>query len=271
MAEHGSGSQPGERQAPVMLATSIPNLDRVLGGGVLAGSIVMITGAPGTGKSILAQQLAFGLAARGASTLYLTSYSETHDKLLAHSSGLRFFDAQQLGRRIQLHSLTDLFQEGASETEAAILTSVRQYRAVLVVLDGFGAMRRFLRDDLEVAHFLYSLGAKLALLGATLLVAVAGDPDESARYPELTVCDTIVALRRQRHGSRFRRVLEVTKTRGTAGLDGLHLFTIDRTGITVFPRFESVIEPTQARWSIERAAFGVAAVDALMGLSLIHI
>ncbi len=35
------------------------NLDRVLGGGLPAGSALVIAGAPGTGKTVLAQQIAF--------------------------------------------------------------------------------------------------------------------------------------------------------------------------------------------------------------------
>ena len=42
-----------------MLETGVPNLDRVLGGGLRRGSLTMVIGAPGNGKTILAQQIAF--------------------------------------------------------------------------------------------------------------------------------------------------------------------------------------------------------------------
>jgi len=83
---------------PDLLDSGVPSLDRVLGGGVPRGSLVMVIGAPGTGKTLLAQQVAFHLAARGDATLYLTGYSETHDKLLAHSRGLSFFAPERIGR-----------------------------------------------------------------------------------------------------------------------------------------------------------------------------
>ena len=44
------------------LATGIPELDRVLGGGIVPGSVVLLAGEPGVGKSTLALQLAAGLA-----------------------------------------------------------------------------------------------------------------------------------------------------------------------------------------------------------------
>jgi DNA repair protein RadA/Sms len=43
------------------LETGIPELDRVLGGGIVPGSVVLLAGEPGVGKSTLALQLAAGL------------------------------------------------------------------------------------------------------------------------------------------------------------------------------------------------------------------
>ncbi len=54
------------------LASGIGELDRVLGGGLVPGSIVLFGGDPGIGKSTLLLQLAARLAAGGASALYVT-------------------------------------------------------------------------------------------------------------------------------------------------------------------------------------------------------
>jgi DNA repair protein RadA/Sms len=52
------------------IRTNIPELDRVLGGGIVPGSVVLIGGDPGIGKSTLMMQLA--AAVQGITTLYIT-------------------------------------------------------------------------------------------------------------------------------------------------------------------------------------------------------
>jgi DNA repair protein RadA/Sms len=54
------------------VATGIPELDRVLGGGLVPGAVILLGGEPGIGKSTLALQLAASLVERGASVLYVT-------------------------------------------------------------------------------------------------------------------------------------------------------------------------------------------------------
>jgi DNA repair protein RadA/Sms len=54
------------------LSSGIGELDRVLGGGIVPGSIILIGGDPGIGKSTLLLQLAARLAAAGAPALYVT-------------------------------------------------------------------------------------------------------------------------------------------------------------------------------------------------------
>lgn len=44
------------------LATGVTGLDVVLGGGLEPGSVTVLAGAPGTGKTILAQQICFAVA-----------------------------------------------------------------------------------------------------------------------------------------------------------------------------------------------------------------
>ena len=66
--EHGD-----EARRPV----GIGELDRVLGGGLVAGSVVLLGGEPGIGKSTLLLQAAAGIAATGASVLYATGEEST--------------------------------------------------------------------------------------------------------------------------------------------------------------------------------------------------
>jgi DNA repair protein RadA/Sms len=68
VALRGVDPAPGGGRA----ATGIPELDRVLGGGLVAGSLTLISGEPGIGKSTLILQAAVRLAASGGAVLYVS-------------------------------------------------------------------------------------------------------------------------------------------------------------------------------------------------------
>lgn len=59
-----------ETTAGVRIATAIPELDRVLGGGIVPGSVVLVGGDPGIGKSTLMMQMAASLQKQ--TVLYIT-------------------------------------------------------------------------------------------------------------------------------------------------------------------------------------------------------
>jgi DNA repair protein RadA/Sms len=78
-----SGKQPSralrpmplsEVQAPAVqrMLTGIGELDRVLGGGLVPGSLVLLGGSPGIGKSTITTSALAGLAAGGGSVLYVS-------------------------------------------------------------------------------------------------------------------------------------------------------------------------------------------------------
>jgi circadian clock protein KaiC len=248
-----------------IVETGIPYLDVLLGGGLPRGAIAMVVGAPGTGKTTLAQQMAFHAASQGAATLYLTGYSETHAKLLAYGRGFRFFAPEHIGTLIHYLSLADLLARGADETEQSIVHTAREQRARLVVLDGYRSMRRLLGDEPASTDFLYSLGSKLALLGVTTIVAAEGDAHAPERYGELTVSDTVIGLTRRRHGERHRRTLDVVKIRGMAPIAGLHAFEITRAGFDIYPRLEATVPRGDAAPTGRRAVFGISELDVMVG------
>jgi len=67
------------------LSTGIPSLDRILQGGLPRNSVNVIAGPPGTGKSILAQQMVFHNARADARAPYLATVSEPTVKMLRYN------------------------------------------------------------------------------------------------------------------------------------------------------------------------------------------
>jgi DNA repair protein RadA/Sms len=85
-AERLADVQPLDRPR---LCTGIDELDRVLGGGLVSGSVVLIGGDPGIGKSTLLLQACHGLSSQGLKPLYVTGEeSLTQMKLRAERLGV---------------------------------------------------------------------------------------------------------------------------------------------------------------------------------------
>ena len=112
----------GEVEAEASRATSsgVPELDRVLGGGLVPGAAVLLAGEPGVGKSTLLLEVAAQSARRGARSLYVTGEeSASQVRLRADRTG---------GVHDQLYL--------AAETDlGAVLTHIEEVRPQLLVVD----------------------------------------------------------------------------------------------------------------------------------------
>ena len=66
------------------LATGVPGLDAILGGGLPEFSFNLIVGPPGSGKTTLAHQIMFALATRERPALFFTVLGKPPLKMLRY-------------------------------------------------------------------------------------------------------------------------------------------------------------------------------------------
>lgn len=247
---------------PPMDPTDVPNLDAIMGGGLARGSLVIIMGAPGSGKTILANQIAFAVARQGRGALVLTALSESTGKLVAHMRSFRFFDEDLLGDRIQFLSMQQFLKQGLAGASDEVIALARQNRAGIVVLDGFRGMRGTAANPQEAREFLYDLGTALSVIGATTIVTSEADPRDPAFFPESTTADAIIGLHYEVRGVRQLRRIEAIKVRGAAPMPGLHGMAIGDRGVVVYPRVETRVAAESRQSASERMLLTAAPENA---------
>ncbi|MGH2485902.1 MAG: RAD55 family ATPase, partial [Ktedonobacterales bacterium] len=220
-------------------STGIAGLDEVLGGGVQRGSLAIIAGPPGGGKTILAHQIAFQAARAGRNTTILTAFSEPTNKLIAHMRPFSFFDQDLLGGPLNVLSIQQFLRQGLESATEEIVGAAWAAKANLVVLDGFRGVRETAEHPEEARRFIYDVSNRLGLLGVTLLVTSEANVRDAAFFLEATTADVLLGLAFDVIESRERRTLEVLKVRGAAPLTGRHALRISDDGVTIYPRIEA--------------------------------
>ncbi len=109
-----------ETRSDIRTRTGLPEFDRILGGGIVAGSLVLVGGEPGIGKSTILLQVSNALAAAGQTVLYVSGEESIQQSKLR---------AERLGA-----SSSDLYL--VSETNLdLILEYIREVGPYLVVID----------------------------------------------------------------------------------------------------------------------------------------
>jgi len=81
-----------KRKDGARIETGVRSFDDLLGGGLPSGTITVLAGPPGSGKTILSQQIGFFNAARGRKVLYVNTLSEPTAKTLRYLKPFAYFD-----------------------------------------------------------------------------------------------------------------------------------------------------------------------------------
>lgn len=131
----------GIADAPARISTGVGELDRVLGGGLVPGSAILIGGDPGIGKSTLLLQAARKLASRQVRTLYVTSEESVEQVRLR---------AQRLGGDAATKSkeTNDELFVLADTNLARIIEQTRRTRPATLIID---SVQMIYKADLDAS------------------------------------------------------------------------------------------------------------------------
>ena len=244
------------------LSTGNLRLDEVLGGGLVLNAVTLVVGAPGTGKTILAEQCLFANATPERPGLYLSTVSEPFDKLLRFGQSLGFFDPGRVGRSVLYDDLGDaVHQGGLAAVLERLVALMKEHRPGIIVIDSFKALRTFAANDAEFRRFLHELAGRLSVVAVSSLWVGEYKPEEATDSPEFAVADAVIGLEMRRSAERSIRYLSVRKLRGSDFLSGDHVYRITAEGLIVFPRLADMHVAAHSSSNGERVSTGIAALD----------
>ena len=218
------------------LSTGIARLDEMLGGkGMFRGASVLVSGAPGTGKSSIGAQFAEAACRRGERAL-LFAYEESSAQIVRNmrSIGMNLAPWVEKGL-LQIHAARPTLQ-GLEQHLVALHDMVKAFRPAVVVVDPISNLS-IERSDTEVMLTLMRLIDFLkqqqitALFTSLTTGGNATSAVEGSQVGMSSLMDTWLLMRNMEFNGERNRMLFVMKSRGMAHSNQVREFVLSDAGI----------------------------------------
>jgi len=232
---------PNNRFAIAKIRTGIRGLDEMLHGGLPAGRMTLVSGGPGTGKTLLALEFLYRKSLAGEAVLFLSFEERAQSfRLNARSLGWDLAALEQSGRLGLMNPelSNNIVKAGRFDIQGllAILAGrVKALGARCIVLDALDAVLRTFSDERQQMDQLDILRRWLDEMGLTGVLTVKVSPRGDAIYPFLDYMADCVLYLDQRMNAQVRtRRVRVIKYRGSDFMGNEYPYVISG-GIRILP------------------------------------
>lgn len=237
-----SAIQLRQRSSDVRISSGNADLDKMCGGGFFRDSVILVSGATGTGKTLTVTQFLKGGADAGERCLLL-AFEESREQLFrnARGWGVSFEDMERDGT---LRVLCDYPEVATLEDWLlTIQETIKEFAPHRVALDSLSAIERggSIKAFREFVIALTSFIKHQEITGlftSTTPTLMGGTSITEGHISTLT--DSIILLRYVEMFGDMRRGLTVLKMRGSAHDKGIREFLIDRHGMHLGRAFRNV-------------------------------
>jgi circadian clock protein KaiC len=215
-------------------SSGVPALDGLLGGGLLDGSVTLVSGSPGTGKSTLGMQFSLEAARSEERALYI-SLEEGPGQLIqsAEELGLPVRQALDAGRLEILYLPREDLH--ASRFLSVVEDRVRVFQPTRVVLDSASDIEAHALASEELRQLLYGLVIRLRTLGVTSLFTLEASTlffgDTLSEQGLAPLADNILMVRYTQEQDLLVPRLRVVKTRGSSHDSSSHRMSVGKGGV----------------------------------------
>ena len=214
------------------VSTGLDWLDRLLGGGLPAQSLVVLAGVPGSGKSILAFHMLAQAVRERSNAMLVTTTHQPVSKMRSQYSGLTFLGPTGIFDELDVFELdTDNEGEALLRLLNAIVSRVQENNVGLAAIDSFRAISDVSQSRGQLWRFLGTLSAQLVEHNCIGLLVGEYTLPRDLDLPELAMADVVIDLEVDRLVASDLRTLRIYKMRGGKYVEGRQAFQVDNDGI----------------------------------------
>lgn len=232
-----------QRSSDVRVHSGDHDLDQMCGGGFLRDSIILASGATGTGKTLLVTSFTKGGIQSGERCL-LFGFEESRDQMFRNAIGwgVDLMPAEESGQfRVECQYPET---KGLEEHLVHMRAVIEEFKPDRVAVDSLSALER-LAEERPFREFVISLTAFMkekeitGLLTSTTPALLGGTSVTEAHIS--TITDSIILLRYVEMYGEMRRGLTVLKMRGSFHEKEIREVKIDGEGMHIGDRFRNVV------------------------------
>lgn len=221
-----------------LIKTGVPGLDEIFKGGILENSSILVTGAPGTGKTILALQFIYEGAKMNEPGLYIAT-EEPIESIRNCAKNLGF-DLEKYEKKGLINFIAQPILTKKIVSIVTPLAMIKKKKIKRVVLDSLTLFKyTHVAGEMDYRKEVLSFLESMRELGVTLLATAeipTANIDLLEHKPEDFLFTGLIILLKIRKTSYYERCITVAKMRGQDHLINIFPFTIEEGGIKVFPK-----------------------------------
>jgi len=209
--------------------TGIECLDKTLQGGLTEGTMTLIAGTPGTGKTLLSGEFLYTGAHEKQNGLYV-SLAEGRESFLDYMKSVgRDFETDTISPYINILDIVAVKETGVDMLVEMITDTIEETDTKRLVIDSFTALSNAFQELIDARVSLHLLSKILNQANCTtlLITEIPTGSEKIGLGVEEFIADGIIMLRRGTIDGTVIRELEITKMRGTRLTKPQHVYTLD--------------------------------------------
>lgn len=231
-----------QRSSNLRITSGNAELDRMCGGGFFRDSVILVSGATGTGKTLISTTFMAAGAQHGERAL-LFAFEESRDQLFRNAEGWGI-DFEQMENDGLLRVVANYPEVTSLEDQLiAMQSEIDRFKPQRIAVDSLSALERVstLRSFREFVISLTSFIKHQEIVGlytSTTSTLLGGSSITEAHIS--TITDSIILLRYVELFGEMRRGLTVLKMRGSIHDKEIREFSIDSKGMHIGRPFRNI-------------------------------